>query len=119
MDAHVIDLTHLAVVDNEINGLAMVLYIQPFADIQPLISRNLMITLDTEIRKSSSPHDVCLQEYTSIFERAVNMALSSKLDYKIGKLFPEHLIHSFLVADIFLHQTEIGFSITRLRRRGC
>ena len=76
-----------------------------------LIGRHLMIPCDTVfpagIHQHRSTEDIRIEEHLGVLDRAVNMALSRKIDHYIGLLLLEKLIYRLAVGDIFLHEPEI------------
>ena len=75
-----------------------------------LVCGDLMIALDAVlaagVHHSLCTHDVCFKEHAGIFDRAVNMALSSEVHHNVGGLLLKKLENSLSVGDRCLYKAE-------------
>ena len=76
-----------------------------------LVCGDLMIALDAVlaagVHHSLCAHDVCFKKHAGIFDRAVNMALSSEVHHNVGVLLLKKLENSLSVGDRCLYKAEI------------
>ena len=75
------------------------------------VGRNLVITLDAifpaSVHHNRCAEDIGLEEDLRVFDRAVYVRFSCKVDNDVGLFFLEELVHALTVADVQLDKSEV------------
>ena len=77
-----------------------------------LVGGHLMIALDAVfaagVHHGGGADDVGLQKHTGVLDGAVHMALGGEVHHHVGVLLLKQLVNGLPVADIRLHEAEVG-----------